>query len=83
LRRFASGELDRVEISARASDQFNRDVRVALGPTVWNTGCNSWYFKEDGTVDLWPFDMKTVHKYLSTPDDADYVLTPALTADVS
>ena len=76
LRRWARRELDEVEISSAAADRFNDDVRVALGPTVWNTGCNSWYFKEDGTVDLWPFDMKTVHRYLSTPDMADYVITP-------
>lgn len=77
LRRYAEGKLDKIEISQAAAEQFNQEVRAALGPTVWNSGCNSWYFKEDGTVDLWPFDVKTVHRYLSTPDMADYLITTA------
>lgn len=24
------------------------------GPTVWDTGCNSWYLTDEGNVDLWP-----------------------------
>ena len=27
---------------------------------VWNTGCNSWYLTDEGNVDLWPFDRKTM-----------------------
>ena len=43
-----------------------------MGPTVWNTGCNSWYFTEDGTVDLWPFDRATLTRMLAEPDPAHY-----------
>jgi cation diffusion facilitator CzcD-associated flavoprotein CzcO len=75
LRRYQQGQLDQVEISLDAAKRFDQDVRAALGPTVWNTGCNSWYLKEDGTVDLWPFDMATVHQYLSTPDMSDWLIT--------
>lgn len=75
LRQYEGGVLETVEISEAATDRFNQEVRAALGPTVWNTGCNSWYLKDDGTVDLWPFDLKTVHRYLSTPDAADYLIT--------
>ncbi|MGV7637443.1 hypothetical protein PJI23_34025, partial [Mycobacterium kansasii] len=55
-----------------ATEGFNRQVAEAMGPTVWNTGCNSWYFTEGGSIDLWPFDRKTMVRMLSVPDDADF-----------
>ncbi len=75
LQRFAAGEIDRVEPTAEATDRFNEQVRVALGPTVWNTGCNSWYQKEDGTIDLWPFDRATTKRMLGRIDDGDFLIT--------
>ncbi len=44
---------------------------------MWNTGCNSWYLTEDGAVDLWPFDLKTMRRLLATPDTGDYHITTA------
>ena len=58
-----------------ADDRWSRpedDVAAALGPTVWNTGCNSWYFTDEGNVDLWPFDRKTMTGMLTKPDDRDF-----------
>lgn len=77
LREYAAGRLDRVEPTAAATDRFNEQVRDALGPTVWNTGCDSWYLKQDGTVDLWPFDRHTMHRMLSRPAPADFHIEPS------
>ncbi len=46
-----------------------------MGPTVWNTGCNSWYFTEEGTIDLWPFDRSTLTQLLTEPEPAHYRIT--------
>ena len=73
LERFASGELDTVEVSEQATAEFNEEVRVGLGPTVWNTGCNSWYQKEDGTIDLWPFTREVLDERFASPREADFV----------
>ncbi|BDD80378.1 putative monooxygenase [Tsukamurella pulmonis] len=70
--RFRRGEVRQVEVTEEATAEFNRQVAEAMGPTVWNTGCNSWYFTEGGSIDLWPFDRKTMVRMLSTPDDADF-----------
>ena len=35
---------------------------------MWNTGCNSWYRTEDGTIDLWPWDRRTLTAMLSEPE---------------
>ena len=75
LREFARGELDTVEVTDAATTRFNEEVCTALGPTVWNTGCTSWYLTDDGAVDLWPFDLKTMRRYLRTPRPEDYHVT--------
>jgi cation diffusion facilitator CzcD-associated flavoprotein CzcO len=73
LRRFREGDIDTVEVSEEATATFNADVALALGPTVWNTGCNSWYLTEEGDVDLWPYDRKTLTEMLGQPEDLDFV----------
>lgn len=75
LERFRDGQFDLVEVTEEATDRFNHEVADALGPTVWNTGCNSWYLTDDGTVDLWPYDRKTMSRMLDKPADADFHLT--------
>ncbi|NKY85082.1 flavin-containing monooxygenase [Nocardia veterana] len=77
LRRFRAGEFDTVEVTEAATQRFADAVARAMGPTVWNTGCNSWYFTEHNTIDLWPFDRATMTAMLTEPDDRDFVLTRA------
>jgi cation diffusion facilitator CzcD-associated flavoprotein CzcO len=81
VQKFSRREIVTVDVTREATERFNADVRTALEPTVWNTGCQSWYFKKDGSVDLWPFDLRTLKGFLETPDLADYRVTrpaPAL-----
>ena len=72
LERFRRGEIDTVEPTEEATAEFKAQVAEALGPTVWNTGCNSWYQLEDGTIDLWPFDRATMKRMLSEPEDTHF-----------
>ncbi|MEV6278124.1 NAD(P)/FAD-dependent oxidoreductase [Nocardia sp. NPDC051832] len=74
IQRWRAGEFDTVEVTEAATDRFDADVTDALGPTVWNTGCNSWYFTEGGSIDLLPFDRATMERMLAAPDDADFHL---------
>jgi cation diffusion facilitator CzcD-associated flavoprotein CzcO len=76
LQRFRDGEITAVEVTEEATDRFADDVAEAMVPTVWNTGCNSWYFADDNHIDLWPFDRKRLTRMLSQPKDDDYILTP-------
>ncbi|RMI35216.1 flavin-containing monooxygenase [Nocardia stercoris] len=77
LERYRAGEFDIVEVTEAATARFNAEVASALGPTVWNTGCNSWYFTEEGFIDLLPFDRATMLTMLSGQEDGDFVLTGA------
>ncbi|MRH91334.1 NAD(P)-binding protein [Nocardia sp. SYP-A9097] len=75
LERFRAGEFATVEVTEEATTRFHDAVAQAMGPTVWNTGCNSWYFTEQNTIDLWPFDRKTMTALLTEPDDRDFLIT--------
>ena len=72
LERFELGEINEVEVTEEATDEFNTAAIEAMEPTVWNTGCNSWYFSEGGTIDLWPFDVGTITRMLSEPELEHY-----------
>ncbi|MEU7687454.1 flavin-containing monooxygenase [Streptomyces spectabilis] len=53
LDREGRGEL---EVSSRAYDAFQRRVQEALGETVWQAGCDSWYKTETGKItNNWPY----------------------------
>lgn len=72
IQRWSAGEFDTVEVTEEATDRFEAEVAQAMGPTVWNTGCNSWYFTEGGSIDLLPFDRATMESMLAEPDPADF-----------
>jgi cation diffusion facilitator CzcD-associated flavoprotein CzcO len=75
LERFRDGEVSTVEVTEEATSRFADEVAEAMVPTVWNTGCNSWYFADDNHIDLWPFDRKRLTQMLHRPRDDDYILT--------
>ncbi|MGU3433030.1 flavin-containing monooxygenase [Actinomycetes bacterium M1A6_2h] len=72
LDRFRGGDIDTVEVTEEATAEFNRQVADGMKPTVWNSGCNSWYFTENGSIDLWPFTRSVLTAMLRTPDDKDF-----------
>ncbi|GAC70548.1 flavin-containing monooxygenase [Gordonia soli] len=74
LDRWRAGEVRSIEVTDEATDAFNADVAAAMGPTVWNTGCNSWYFSEGGSIDLFPYDRARLTAMLSVPDPSDFHL---------
>ena len=75
LDKWSAGEVDTVEVTEEATAEFNEAVREAMPDTVWATGCNSWYLTEDGSVDLWPFDRRTMRRLLTTPEEQHFHLT--------
>ena len=71
---WARGEWSAVEVTDEATTAFNDDVKEAMGPTVWNTGCNSWYLTDDGAVDLLPWDRQTMVAMLDAPEPGHFHL---------
>ena len=69
LAMFRDGRLSSIEVTEQATTEFNDDVETAMRPTVWNTGCNSWYRTEGNVIDLWPYDRATMVSMLQRPDE--------------
>lgn len=74
IEQWRTGGFDAVEVTEEATDEFTGAVAEAMGPTVWNTGCSSWYLTEGGAIDLWPFDRAQMVRMLSDPEPADFTL---------
>ncbi|WP_216694207.1 flavin-containing monooxygenase [Dietzia psychralcaliphila] len=72
IERWRRGQFDAIEVTEKATDEFARAVGAAMGPTVWNTGCTSWYQTAGGQIDLWPFDRKRMEEMLDHPDDRHF-----------
>jgi len=64
----AVGELRRagaatIEVRRAAADAFDRELRAALGRTVWHTGCTNWYVDENGNdPNQWPWLWSTYRR---------------------
>lgn len=71
----AAEQATTVEVTEQATTEFNRGVAAAMGPTVWNSGCDSWYFTDNGSIDLWPYSKKVLTALLAHPDRRHYTLT--------
>ncbi|OBK22852.1 monooxygenase [Mycobacterium asiaticum] len=72
LEMLRAGVATSVEVTEDATDEFNADVAEAMTPTVWNTGCNSWYVTDSNTIDLWPYNRARLTSMLASPDLAHF-----------
>ena len=71
-----SGEVDAMAPTREATDRFNESIRASMAPTVWVTGCDSWYIGKDGTPSVWPFPAKHHRDILREPELADWDVQP-------
>jgi cation diffusion facilitator CzcD-associated flavoprotein CzcO len=76
----ALDELDRadarrIEVTRRAAEQFDRELREALANTVWHTGCTSWYVDADGNdPSQWPWVWSRYRKRTEKLEPGAYVV---------
>ena len=68
LEMLRDGTATSIEVTEEATEQFNSEVAEAMAPTVWNTGCNSWYLTDNKTIDLWPYNRARLTSMLAEPE---------------
>jgi cation diffusion facilitator CzcD-associated flavoprotein CzcO len=52
-----------IEVKRDAAEAFDRELRAALGKTVWHTGCTNWYVDENGNdPNQWPWLWNTYRR---------------------
>jgi cation diffusion facilitator CzcD-associated flavoprotein CzcO len=75
-----SGRVDAMAPTRRATDEFNDSIRTNMAPTVWVTGCESWFIGKDGIPSVWPFPAEHHREILRAPELADWDIQPGPTA---
>jgi cation diffusion facilitator CzcD-associated flavoprotein CzcO len=67
-----------IEVTRRAADAFDRELRAALAGTVWHSGCTNWYVDEHGhDPNQWPWTWSTLRRRTAELADGAYELQPA------
>jgi cation diffusion facilitator CzcD-associated flavoprotein CzcO len=76
----------RIEVRPEVAEAYARELREALGETVWHTGCTSWYVDENGNdPSQWPWLWSSYRRrtaslgaaYRLTSDPAHQAIAPA------
>ena len=63
LSELARSGASRIEVRRDAAAAFDRELRAALGKTVWHTGCTNWYVDEHGNdANQWPWLWSTYRR---------------------
>jgi cation diffusion facilitator CzcD-associated flavoprotein CzcO len=67
----------RIEVSRRAAEEFDRELRDALAGTVWHSGCTNWYVDENGNdPNQWPWTWSAYRRRTARLDPGAYELEP-------
>jgi cation diffusion facilitator CzcD-associated flavoprotein CzcO len=65
----------RIEVSRQVADAFDRELRAALGGTVWHSGCTNWYVDANGNdPNQWPWLWSTYRRRTERIEPGAYAL---------
>jgi hypothetical protein len=74
LRTMAERGVETVEVRPEVQEDFNRYVDERMEPSVWNTGCSSWYQDSTGRIStLWPSWTWRFRRRTAQFDPSQYV----------
>jgi cation diffusion facilitator CzcD-associated flavoprotein CzcO len=78
LREMERSQARRIEVTRRAAEDFDRELREALANTVWHSGCTNWYVDENGNdPSNWPWLWSTYRRRTARLDPGAYELSAA------
>jgi cation diffusion facilitator CzcD-associated flavoprotein CzcO len=78
LEELERGAARRIEVSREAAAAFDRELRLALAGTVWQSGCKSYYVDENGNNPVvWPWQWSTYRRRTARLQPGAYVLSPS------
>ena len=77
LDELARADARRIEVSRRAAEDFDRELRAALAGTVWHSGCTNWYVDENGNdPNQWPWTWTAYRRRTARLEPGAYELEP-------
>lgn len=72
LERMRERDLASVEPTMEATQRFRERIREDMAPTVWVSGCDSWYLGPDGVPLLWPWSPRRFRQEMRHPRYEDF-----------
>lgn len=76
----AAGSDNLISVKSEVLVRYNERIQDELSRSVWASGCDSWYIREDGKiVTLYPGNARQFAKEHKRLDLNNYVLTPLKT----
>ena len=73
LHRMRARGIVEVEPTQNATDRFYESIAAAMPPTIWVSGCDSWYIGPDGVPMLWPWTLQEFKAMLAHPDHREFI----------
>ncbi|MCL6416422.1 NAD(P)/FAD-dependent oxidoreductase [Aestuariirhabdus sp. Z084] len=72
INRWRAGEMQEIEATPKATQEFNAYLKQGMAKTVWVGGCNSWYLDPDGDPAMWPYTWGQWVEEMTTPNLSDF-----------
>jgi cation diffusion facilitator CzcD-associated flavoprotein CzcO len=72
IEKIRDGEITAAAPTETATKLYNESMKAAMSPTMWVTGCNSWYLGKDGLPELFPWIPERYTELLRHPEPADF-----------
>jgi cation diffusion facilitator CzcD-associated flavoprotein CzcO len=72
IERLRDGSVQAAAPTEAATKEYNERMDAAFPPTIWVSGCNSWYLGKDGLPELFPWAPQTHHDLLRHPELDDF-----------
>lgn len=73
IKSWQTGELDEIEATVEAMQDWNAMLKGNMGRTAWTSGCQSWYLDADGDPLAWPDSWDNWVVAMDKPDLSHFV----------
>lgn len=74
IKLYRKGVFAEISPKEEATAKFTAEVAEQMKNTIWASGCDSWYFDEEGRSALWPWTIDKFKKDLRQPDLGEHVM---------
>lgn len=74
IEKVLSSEASVIKVDPQASKEFNNRLIEKSPETIWSTGCDSYYLKQNGLPNVWPDTVASYREAMKKPDMSEYLV---------
>lgn len=64
-----------IKVDEAAARTYNEELANKSPGTIWTSGCNSYYIKDNGTPNVWPDTVAAYRETMQAPNLDEYIFT--------